>query len=94
MKNSNRATFWRDRVTNLEEVGLSHLSMLCAFLDPSKKSLMIQIRATRRAARVPHRHVLAALAFDVVANDARAKQAAARAAAGRGDRFGRIIEDV
>jgi hypothetical protein len=37
-------------------------------MDLSKKSLMIQIRTTGRAAGVPHGYVLAAFAFDVVAN--------------------------
>ena len=58
------------------------------------RSLMIQIRPAGRAAGVPHGHVLAAFALDVVADHARAQQAAAGAAAGRGDAFRRIVEHV
>src|SRR3954453_9482645 len=56
--------------------------------------LMIQILPTCGAASVPHRHVLAALAFDVVPNHARAQQAAARAAAGWRRIFVRIVAHV
>lgn len=59
-----------------------------------RHTLMIQIRAARRASCVPHRHVLAALAFDVVADDARAEEAAAGAAARACWLFGWIVEHV
>ena len=55
---------------------------------------MIQIRPTRRAARVPHRHMLAALALDVVPDHARAQEAAAGAAAGSRGLIGWVVEHV
>jgi hypothetical protein len=55
---------------------------------------MFEIRAAGGAAGVPHGHVLAAFAFDVVADDAGAEEASAGAATGSGDGFHRIVEDV
>jgi hypothetical protein len=58
------------------------------------RQLVIDVLAARRAAGVPHGDVFAALAFDVVADDARAQQAAAGAAAGAGDHVAGVVEHV
>lgn len=55
---------------------------------------MLQIRAASGAAGVPHGDVLAAFAFDVVADDAGAEEAAAGAAAGAARVLGRVVEHV
>lgn len=56
--------------------------------------LVIDILPTRWAAGVPHWHVLAALALDVVPDDARPQQAAARAGTGRVRHLVRVVEHV
>src|SRR5262245_27777234 len=72
-------------------IDLSPVGAKRAATERRAKKLMFQIRPAGWAAGVPHGHMLAAFAFNVVADNARAQEAAASSATRRGDGFRRIV---